>query len=157
MKGKVKSKPKLSEAPTANAPASDNNESEDIKDKMDEFNIQLNWCLTNLKAIIRGESDNSGTKIPERKVVEAGRVYSQLSDPKTPFVKKRQLMANYFGDYRKKMAKEEEKFRSKSSQLKIANCLSTNVPSKPIVCRKKTKLKEIVPSEPFKFNFSGDV
>lgn len=90
----------------------------------------------------------------DRKVAEAGRVYNSLSDPKTPFIRKRQLMANYFGDYRKQMAKEEEKFRCKSNQLKITNCLSeSKIGSKPIICKKREKLKESVPSEPFKFNF----
>jgi hypothetical protein len=36
---------------------------------------------------------------------------SLLANPKTAYIKKRQLMRTSFGDYRAKMEKEEKKFR----------------------------------------------
>ena len=42
---------------------------------------------------------------------DVSKTFKLLSNPKTAFIKKRQIMRISFGDYRAKMEKEEHKFK----------------------------------------------
>nr|CAD7196494.1 unnamed protein product [Timema douglasi] len=77
-----------------------------------------------------------------------------LKSPTAPLVKKRQLMRNTFGDYRAKMAEEENQFRKGSIQMQF-NTLSPS--KKSSFVKKSTSIikKRFEPSNnEFNFNFS---
>ena len=70
-----------------------------------KFEAELAWCLEKLQASLE-----SG-KLSPKQVDDAAKTYKLLVNPKTAYIKKRQLMRTTFGDYRVKMEKDEEKFK----------------------------------------------
>ena len=64
------------------------------------------WCVEQLEVGI------SNSKKPDSKQSqEAMKLLKVLRNPTAPLIKKRQVMRNAFGDYRKKMEQEEKKYR----------------------------------------------
>lgn len=77
-------------------------------EKYDSLNEEIIWCIQSLNGI----QINKTTK-------DYDKVVKLLTDPKTPFLKKRVLMNSYFKDYRKKMDQEKAKYGFKENKLKV--------------------------------------
>ncbi|CAG2057055.1 unnamed protein product, partial [Timema podura] len=85
---------------------------------------------------------------------DASHTINILKSPTAPLAKKRQIMRNTFGDYRAKMAEEENQFRKGNIQMRF-NTLSPS--KKSSFVKKSTSIikKRFEPSNNgFNFNFS---
>ena len=65
--------------------------------KENSFELELVWCLAQLQISVNDK------KVSNKVKNENAQISRQLSSPKTPFPRKRQLMRSAFGDYRAKM------------------------------------------------------
>ncbi|KAK6997410.1 hypothetical protein SK128_003434, partial [Halocaridina rubra] len=84
----------------SNAETDDNQD-----DALERFPLELRWCLQQLEQAMEKKKSNP------KEAEDILKSYKILAGRKAPFVKKRQLMRSMFGDYRKKMAEEEKKFK----------------------------------------------
>ncbi|RWS00156.1 hypothetical protein B4U79_11376, partial [Dinothrombium tinctorium] len=154
----------------SNAEVSAQSTAESDEQKWLRFEEELNWCLQTLRDFVCDSSEhgaNNGAKAA--KLAEANRVLRTLQNPKTAFIKKRQLMSNYFGDYRRKMKDECAKFEKLTCKLEVKNCLRSNSPlsssfERPVF-RKVKAVKNVSnnicnrnndDSREFRFNFAAD-
>lgn len=112
---------------------------------MDEqkFQEELCWCIDHL------ESNLQSKKLSEKQIKDISKTISSLKNKKNPLAKKRQLMRVSCGDYREKMAKDDQKFK-----------MNTQVTAKVKKHEKSLFLKRHHNSDPvqscesaFKFNF----
>ncbi|XP_047486349.1 UPF0488 protein C8orf33 homolog [Penaeus chinensis] len=78
---------------------------------LDKFALELRWCLQQIELSMEKKQGNS------KQSEELMKSHLTLSNNKTPTVKKRQLMRSMFGDYRKKMADEEETFKIEKPKM----------------------------------------
>lgn len=137
----------------------------------DQFELELCWCVQQLEMCL------STGKLPEKQMHDLKRNINILKSNNASLIKKRQIMRNTLGNYREKMALDEQKFgktafsikfmpianqNKKSIFLKRAASISSSTSSK-----EKQYLKTIAlyPSSnentidinnvqnPFKFNF----
>ncbi len=70
----------------------------------EEFAKELDWCVYQLEVGL------TRPDLQPEQIQESKRVISQLRSKQTPYIKKRQIMATTFGDYRtwmKKMPKPD--------------------------------------------------
>lgn len=72
---------------------------------------ELNWCIDQLRIGLM-------TKKSTKQTQEAVRIIKILSSSTAPLVKKRQVMRQYFGDYRKKIADEEARWYKDSEKIR---------------------------------------
>lgn len=155
-----------SDAVNANVSQPDQESTQDIQLR---FESELKWCLQSLESCLIEASTNAKTSnsaATERKLQESTRVYNTLRNPKTSVIRKRQLMNQYFGDYRTAMAKEKEKYSGMQTRSRIRNCLaasraikSSHLPSGKFL-RKKANKSDLASSTSestsFTFNFDAN-
>nr|CAD7455665.1 unnamed protein product [Timema tahoe] len=99
---------------------------------------------------LAGSRSGSDSDTPQ----DASHTINILKSPTAPLAKKRQIMINTFGDYRAKMAEEENQFRKGNIQMRF-NTLSPS--KKSSFVKKSTSIikKRFEPSNNgFNFNFS---
>ncbi|KAJ1098117.1 hypothetical protein NDU88_003233 [Pleurodeles waltl] len=95
------------------------------------FQDELEWCIRQLETGLMLQNPTP------QQVGDTHRILKVLRSRKAPFVKKRQVMNQVFGDYRQKMAKERQKVEKnalKTSSVLIQECNSQT--SSSIIYRK---------------------
>lgn len=129
----------------------------------DRFEVELCWCIQQLENSLQVD-------MKQKEAETAMRSLNILKSNNSSLIRKRQVMRNTFGDYRKKMTDDEKKFGKTSATLKfIAKGKSSqksvflktvNKPSEEKTKEsksQKTVSKAIIDvsekNEPFKFNF----
>ncbi|XP_078519073.1 UPF0488 protein C8orf33 homolog isoform X2 [Lissotriton helveticus] len=73
------------------------------------FQDELEWCIRQLETGLIRQNPTT------QQVGDTHRILNVLRSHKAPFVKKRQVMNQVFGDYRQKMAKERHKVENNAS------------------------------------------
>lgn len=101
----------------------------------ERFERELAWCCDQLEGIMRSSS-SSKEKEPRKIFIfqaktqgnrfsSARSALQTLNNPKVSLVRKRQMMQQLFGDYRKKMQSEEEARRKRSWGRELESCSSS--------------------------------
>lgn len=86
----------------------------------DQFEVELCWCIQQLEMCL-------GTgKLPERQAHDLNKNINVLKSNTAPLIRKRQIMRNALGNYREKMALDEQKFGKTSSSIKFMPLPSEN-------------------------------
>ncbi|XP_020289499.1 UPF0488 protein CG14286 [Pseudomyrmex gracilis] len=106
-------------APTLCVPpvvTEDENKSTGLNSEVeDQFELELCWCIQQLEACL-------GTgKLQNKQAQDLNKQIQMLKSNTAPLIKKRQIMRNTLGDYRKKMAEDEQKFKKLASTVKFAD------------------------------------
>ncbi|XP_037799502.1 UPF0488 protein C8orf33 homolog [Penaeus monodon] len=96
---------------------------------LEKFALELRWCLQQIELSMEKKQGNS------KQSEELMKSHLTLSNNKTPTVKKRQLMRSMFGDYRKKMADEEKKFKIEKPKMNA----NITVPKQSKCVKKSTR------------------
>ncbi|XP_045614715.1 UPF0488 protein C8orf33 homolog [Procambarus clarkii] len=99
-----------------NAPVVEENEDT----ALERFSLELRWCIQQI------ELSMAKNKPSSKQADDMKKAYSTLTSSKASLIKKRQTMNALFGDYRKKMAEEENKFRIEQPKLKSKCVLPSN-------------------------------
>lgn len=86
-----------------------------------KFEQELVWCIEQLQLGLETQNPTS------RQAVEAEKALKILLSAKAPMIKKRQVMRNTFGDYRKKMAEMERKSSAAVKKGVISPAVSKNL------------------------------
>lgn len=95
----------------------------------DRLELELCWCIQQLEASL------ATGKLHEKQAHDLGKHLHSLKSSTAPLVKKRQIMRSVFGDYRAKMAKDEQKLNKTTSSVKFT---STPINKKSIFIKKAT-------------------
>jgi len=103
-RSRKKPKPKTFIKPQVTAPPQIDPES--------NLESELLWCVQKLR---NGLAENKDAK----KAAHASKVLAVLQNPQAPLVKKRQMMRITFGDYRKKMQDDENKYAAAAKKIKL--------------------------------------
>ncbi|XP_003397162.4 UPF0488 protein CG14286 [Bombus terrestris] len=86
----------------------------------DQFEVELCWCIQQLEMCL-------GTgKLPERQAHDLNKNINILKSNTAPLIRKRQIMRNTLGNYREKMALDEQKFGKTASSIKFISPPSEN-------------------------------
>ncbi|XP_018026899.1 UPF0488 protein C8orf33 homolog isoform X2 [Hyalella azteca] len=95
-----------------------------------QLTYELMWCVQQMDGL------RTSPKTTEKQAFEVRKAMKSLLNDKTPLIKKRQLMRLYCGDYRKKMAEDDEK------QRQALPCLARqpSIPSSSHCFRKATSV-----------------
>ncbi|ELU13883.1 hypothetical protein CAPTEDRAFT_224318 [Capitella teleta] len=112
----------------------------------EKFERELNWCIEQLEHGLLGANDPA-----TRQVQEAGRVLKILRSTKAPLPRKRQVMSNTFGDYRKKMQQETTQQNAKLKQIKFRPVSKRKIKNSTFY--KSSVNKTSAATSGFKFNF----
>ncbi|XP_012229124.1 UPF0488 protein CG14286 [Linepithema humile] len=94
----------------------------------DRFELELCWCIQQL------ETSLASGKLQDKQAQDLNKHLHSLKGNTAPLIKKRQIMRNTLGDYRKKMAEDEQKFSKTVSDVKFTN--STSASKKSIFIKK---------------------
>ncbi|XP_050491801.1 UPF0488 protein CG14286 [Bombus huntii] len=79
----------------------------------DQFEVELCWCIQQLEMCL-------GTgKLPERQAHDLNKNINILKSNTASLIRKRQIMRNTLGNYREKMALDEQKFGKTASSIKF--------------------------------------
>lgn len=73
----------------------------------DQYNLErdVSWCVAQLEVKLGRLTDRNSTS----RAQDVSKVMRTLTNPSVPSTKKRVLMRNNFGDYRKKIQEDERK------------------------------------------------
>ncbi|XP_050080923.1 UPF0488 protein CG14286 [Anopheles maculipalpis] len=155
--GKLKSIPRpTSSIPTPAAPASNasgagsgsgsNVSAPSEADR--QFELELYWCIQQLETTLNLPSVRENNK----KVEETSKLINTLKSGTQPIIRKRQIMRTTFGDYRSKMAAEEQTMAVNPDSVRFDKPKETT--TKHTFVKKSAVLNG---DKNFKFNFSVDV
>lgn len=92
-------------------------------EKEEELKKHLSWCVDEIVLGLKSKKPNS------KQFGECAKILKVLTSSKAPVVKKRQLMRQTFGDYRKKIDAEERKWEQEL--LKITKLQGFNSKARP--------------------------
>ncbi|CAF0722574.1 unnamed protein product [Adineta ricciae] len=110
----------------------------------ERFERELAWCVGQLECMLRSTSTKD--KDPLRSASQV------LSNPKTSFVRKRQMMQQLFGDYRQKMHDEDVARQKRHNQIR-ANENSEIPLASRFVRRTHAASESTTKDNTFSFNF----
>ncbi|XP_050097777.1 UPF0488 protein CG14286 [Anopheles aquasalis] len=104
--GKLKSIPRPTDSgvppaaarPTPPTPAPDS----ELPDPDQQFELELYWCIQQLESQLPNLQGNS------KKWTDTNKMINTLKSSSQPIIRKRQIMRTTFGDYRSKMATEQQ-------------------------------------------------
>nr|XP_031849013.1 UPF0488 protein CG14286 [Nomia melanderi] len=86
----------------------------------DQFELELCWCIQQLETCL------ATGKLPEKQTQDLNKNINILKSNTAPLVKKRQIMRNSLGDYREKMALDQQKHGKSASSLKFVSTSKQN-------------------------------
>jgi len=86
----------------------------------DQFELELCWCIQQLEASL------ASGKLQDKQTQDLSKHLHSLKSNTAPLIKKRQIMRNTLGDYRKKMAEDERKLSKTVSAVKFTNSTSAS-------------------------------
>lgn len=92
-------------------------------EKEEELKKHLSWCVDEIVLGLKSKKPNS------KQFDECAKILKVLTSSKAPVVKKRQLMRQTFGDYRKKIDGEERKWEK--DLLRITKLQGFNSKARP--------------------------
>lgn len=81
----------------------------------DQFELELCWCIQQLETCL------SSGKLSDKQAQDTTRSLNVLKSNTAPLVKKRQIMRNGLGNYREKMALEEQKHGKTSCSMNFVS------------------------------------
>lgn len=129
----------------------------------DQLELELCWCIQQLEMCL------ASGKLQEKQAHDLARNVNVLKSNTAPLIKKRQVMRNTLGDYRQKMADDEQKLNKNTLTVKFTN----NVPGEKCMFLKKSLCKStqvtktmdktmnensmvasLEPTSDFRFNFN---
>lgn len=84
---------------------------ENVDDALDRFPLELKWCIQQIEITLERQKGPA-------KQEDLRRSLKTLTSTKATLIKKRQVMSSLFGDYRKKMAEEEKKYKIEQPKVK---------------------------------------
>ncbi|KAH0954417.1 hypothetical protein HN011_009521 [Eciton burchellii] len=121
----------------------------------DRFELELCWCIQQLEVNLAND------KSQKKQTQNIGKYIQSLKNNSVPLIKKRQIMNNILGDYRKKMIEDERKLNKTVSTVKKAYHNTEEYKSRADDHKEEDKLvntKAIIDSNrtdqtPFQFNF----
>ncbi|CAL7938823.1 unnamed protein product [Xylocopa violacea] len=96
----------------------------------DQFELELCWCIQQLELCL------ATGKLPEKQAHDLTKNINILKSNNAPLIKKRQIMRNTLGNYREKMALDEQKHGKSASSIKFVP--QTNNDKKCTFFRKAT-------------------
>lgn len=133
-------KPSAVESPET---ASTSSDQPDISDDA-KLHKELNWCIEQLRLGLMTQKSSS------KQVQESIRLIKVLSSSSAPLVKKRQIMRQTFGDYRKKIAEEEKRWQKETERLQKKAFIATaeQPREKSTYFRGSSHKKEVSPPSP---------
>uniref|UniRef100_A0A2M4AWB7 Uncharacterized protein n=2 Tax=Anopheles triannulatus TaxID=58253 RepID=A0A2M4AWB7_9DIPT len=99
--GKLKSIPRPTDSGVP-PPASPAQDSEPQPDPDQQFELELYWCIQQLESQLPNLQGNS------KKWTDTSKMINTLKSSNQPIIRKRQIMRTTFGDYRSKMAAEQQ-------------------------------------------------
>lgn len=106
--GKLKSIPRFSSirSPTDQilAASAGNVEGAPLSEADRQFELELYWCIQQLESSLNFPNVRENNK----KLEETSKLINTLKNGSQPIIRKRQIMRTTFGDYRSKMASEEQ-------------------------------------------------
>nr|XP_003703599.1 PREDICTED: UPF0488 protein CG14286 [Megachile rotundata] len=79
----------------------------------DQFEVELCWCIQQLEMCL------ATGKLLEKQAFDLNKNISILKSNSAPLIKKRQIMRNTLGNYREKMALDEQKLGKTTSSIKF--------------------------------------
>ncbi|XP_029051812.1 UPF0488 protein CG14286 [Osmia bicornis bicornis] len=79
----------------------------------DQFELELCWCIQQLEMCL------ATGKLAEKQALDLNKNISILKSNNAPLIKKRQIMRNTLGNYREKMALDEQKLGKTTSSIKF--------------------------------------
>lgn len=86
----------------------------------DQFELELCWCIQHLEICL------ATGKLPDKQVHDLNKNINILKNNTAPLIKKRQIMRNTLGNYREKMALDEQKLGKTASSVKFISPPSQN-------------------------------
>ncbi|CAF1347123.1 unnamed protein product [Adineta steineri] len=110
----------------------------------ERFERELAWCVGQLECMMRSSSMKD--KDPPRSALQT------LTNPKTPFIRKRQMMQQLFGDYRQKMHDEDIARQKRHNQIR-ANT-NSEIPLASRFVRRIHQNNDSTKDNTFSFNFN---
>ncbi|CAF1013693.1 unnamed protein product [Adineta ricciae] len=110
----------------------------------ERFERELAWCVGQLECMLRSTSTKD--KDPLRSASQV------LSNPKTSFIRKRQMMQQLFGDYRQKMHDEDVARQKRHNQIQV-NANSEIPLASRFVRRTHAASESTAKDNTFSFNF----
>ncbi|XP_017893149.1 UPF0488 protein CG14286 [Ceratina calcarata] len=119
----------------------------------DQFELELCWCIQHLELCLANRRHS------ERQMQDLNKSIITLKSNTVPLIKKRQIMRNTLGDYREKMAQDEQKHGRTASSIKFISPSSKNKKGTFLKRAASMSVKESVNSNDenietaFKFNF----
>ncbi|XP_076230995.1 UPF0488 protein CG14286 [Calliopsis andreniformis] len=78
-----------------------------------QFQLELCWCIQQLEMCL------ATGKLPEKQAQDLNKNINILKGNKAPLIKKRQIMRSTLGNYREKMALDEQKLGKAASSMKF--------------------------------------
>uniref|UniRef100_A0A182Q2C6 Uncharacterized protein n=1 Tax=Anopheles farauti TaxID=69004 RepID=A0A182Q2C6_9DIPT len=102
--GKLKSIPRPSTIPSPVAQSSAPAPTNELSEADRQFELELYWCIQQLETTLSLPSVRENNK----KAEETSKLINTLKSGTQPIIRKRQIMRTTFGDYRSKMAAEEQ-------------------------------------------------
>lgn len=152
--GKLKSIPRPSSIPTPAAQAagasvvSGNGPEASAPSEADrQFELELYWCIQQLETTLNLPNVRENNK----KLEETSKLINTLKSGTQPIIRKRQIMRTTFGDYRSKMAAEEQTMAVNPDSVRFEKPKETT--TKHTFVKKSAILSG---DKDFKFNFSVD-
>lgn len=90
------------------------------QEAQDQFELELCWCIQQLEMCL------ATGKLPEKQIQDLTKNINILKSNKAPLVKKRQIMRSTLGNYREKMALDEQKLGKVASSMKFVSAPAQN-------------------------------
>uniref|UniRef100_A0A182WFB8 Uncharacterized protein n=1 Tax=Anopheles minimus TaxID=112268 RepID=A0A182WFB8_9DIPT len=110
-----------------------------------QFELELYWCIQQLETSLNLPNVRENTK----KMEETSKLINTLKNGSQPIIRKRQIMRTTFGDYRSKMASEEQTMAVNPDNIRFEK------PTEKATKYHFVKKSAIVTGDNnFKFNFS---
>ncbi|UJR21496.1 hypothetical protein I4U23_024580 [Adineta vaga] len=110
----------------------------------ERFERELTWCVGQLECMLKSPSMKD--KEPPRSALQV------LTNPKTAFVRKRQMMQQLFGDYRQKMHDEDVARQKRHNQIRAST--NSEIPLASRFVRRTNQTNDSTTKDnTFSFNF----
>ncbi|XP_033329623.2 UPF0488 protein CG14286 [Megalopta genalis] len=118
-KSAVAKKSTTTPKPTSSASTSENKNAETTsgltQEAEDQFELELCWCIQQL------ETSLTAGKLSDKQMQELTKNINILKSNAAPLIKKRQVMRSTLGNYREKMALEQQKHGKTASSIKFVS------------------------------------
>ncbi|CAF2061316.1 unnamed protein product [Rotaria magnacalcarata] len=113
----------------------------------ERFECEIAWCIGQLECMMKSSSTKD--KDPPRSALQV------LTNPKTSFIRKRQMMQQLFGNYRQKMQDEEIARQKRHNQVQAK--INSEIPLASRFVRRTHQDNASVTTKDNTFSFNFDI